>query len=399
MSTHYLPFSSQNIPVVTELPPFEFCPDVTSSWYHYANTIHASNVVWLSAVAERLKLTVTINFADYLVAAIAAGYSGTFDTNFNGITICVTDTVPTGLPNCSETIGELTHTSNTTDWISTLVLRSPEDWAGKNRYVNFVIHFIHDGQDDYVVVPFKIYTSAQNYLLFTDEAPFTQIQLVKDGQVIDTLCSDGTKDVIEIWADHNQVGAVPLVVMQREGIFGEEYDGFDSTNLPKLVEAPFLSIDSEIITGGQREVIRINESELIGGECIFVVIKPEPIISGPFPPTCEAAFDIEAEIAVFKTGSPSKYTVQVDYSIDPVFADLVSVTWVAEIGICTLTGSSDQNVDTVTTNTSATSCFSNIVTLTVEVLLETGCSYTQSYTFAINPALSINTKTHTYTFV
>lgn len=401
MSINHLPFISQNLPVSTELPPFEFCPDVASAWYHWANIILASNVVWDNAVAERLLLRVTIDKADYLTALGVAGYAGDFDTNFQEITICITNTVPTTLPVCTESLGSLTTTDSATEYNADLIIRAPESWAGKNRYVNFVIRFTHNGQDDYVVVPFKVYTSPQNYERFTDSTPFTQLQLVKGGVVVTELCLDGAKDVIEVWADHDQVGAVALTVLQRDNIFTEEYDGFDSTNLPKLVESPFLSMESVLIPGGQREIIRINENLINGGECIYVVIKPEEGLVGPEPPTCEDVFDVGCNFGLQR--GVFGVNVTVAYEIDPVFANLEQITFTAEMDGCT-------DGDTYFTNLGGGTFFScvpsgdtNIMTITVEVLLDNGCTYTQSHTFQVNwtpfGIIEIDTEFHTYEFV
>lgn len=401
MSINHLPFSSQNLPVTTELPPFDFCPDVESGWYHWENIILASNVVWDNAVAERLLLRVTINKALYLAAASSAGYTGNFDLNFQEITVCITNTVPTALPVCTETLGSLTTTDSATEYNADLIIRAPESWAGKNRYVNFVIRFNHNGQDDYVVVPFKVYTSPQNYERFTDSAPFTQLQLAKGGVVVDELCADGAKDVIEVWADHDQVGAVALAVLQRDNVYISEYDGFDSTNLPKLVESPFISMESVLITGGQREIIRINENLINGGECVYVVIKPEEGLVGPEPPDCEDVFDVGCTFGLQRGSFGTR--VVVAYEIDPIFANLEQITFTAEMDGCT-------NSETYFTNSGGSTFFectpignTNIMTITVEVLLDNGCTYTQSHIFTVDwkpfGNIEIDSEFHTYEFI
>jgi hypothetical protein len=400
MSINLLPFSSQNLPVSTELPPFEFCPDVESGWYHWNNLIIASNVVWDNAVAERLLLRVTIDKGDYLTAVGLAGYAGNFDINFQEITICITNTVPTALPVCTETLGSLTTTDSATEYNADLIIRAPESWQSQNRYINFVIRFNHNGQDDYVVVPFKVYTSPQNYDRYTDSAPFTQLQLVKGGVVVDELCSDGAKGVIEVWADHDQVGAVALAVLRRDNVYISEYDGFDSTNLPKLVESPFISMESVLIGGGQREIIRINENLINGGECVYVVIKPEEGLVGPEPPTCEDVFDVGCTFGLMRVGGTVFVTVA--YEIDPVFANLEQITLTAEMGGCT-------DGETYFTNSGGSTFFNcnptgstNIMTITVEVLLENGCTYTESHTFTVNwtpfGLIEIDTEFHTFEF-
>ena len=398
MNYHYLPFSSPDIPVSIELEPFDFCPDVEHRLYRSDDLISASNIILQNAVSERVLCKVTINFADYLAAAVAAGYSGDFNSNFNGIFICVTDNIPTDLPVCSETIGTLTNTSNSTDWISTLIFRTPESWAGLNRYVNFVLWFIHDGQDDYVVVPFRIFTSTQNNLQYTAETPFTDLKIIKNGVEVDELCLDGAKDVIEIWAEHDQVDAEALVVFQKEGEFTSEFDGYDSTNLDKLTESPFLSMSSELISGGQREVIRINENLIKGGECIFVVIKPAEGVGPPTPETCDHEFDLDIELTLYKAGSPQKLFAKIDYAIDPDIATLSTVSFTIKVLTCEDTVTGTLNDDIIYTPGIYCPIIGTVLTLSVDVVTEGGCIYTATQYITIPISFDIHTEIITITW-
>lgn len=379
---HHYPYASRNLPVSIETPPLEYCPVTKIKYYEISNTWFASNVSSWNAVLERIEISVTIDYGDYEAALLAAGISGNYDTNIQSITVCISDAAPVGLPVCVEQVLDIIGNPAAGEIVWRATFRPDEDWAGQIKYVSFVLHFLHNGQDDYIVVPFAIVTAVQGQRYNTDE-PFSLLEWRKNGQVITNLCTGGPYGEIELWAEHNLADWDVMVIMERNGQVIAEYDAFPSTNFPTLTDSPILNVQSVAIMGGQREVVTVDEAQLQGDECFFVIIKnnaPDPVLD-----VCEEVFDVEVDIHV-------SLNVDIDFTIAPVLSDFSKIIFTLTRSLegysppCSFTAESALQVDVISV---VNPCYgfeymnnSNVIyTLTCEVQTIHGCFYTQTLYF------------------
>lgn len=382
---HYYPYASRNLPVSIETPPLEYCPVTKIKYYEVSNTWFASNVSSWNAPLERIEVSATFDYSDYEAALALAGISGIFDTNFQDVTVCISDAAPVGLPVCVETITDITLTYNVGEVVIKATFRPDEAWAGQIKYVSLVVHFIHDGQDDYIVIPFAIVTAVQGERYDTTE-PFNSLAWYKDGVAIDNLCSDGPKGEVELWVEHDQAGWDVMVIMTRNDEYVSEYDAFASTNFPTLTESPILNVVSSAIMGGQREVITVDESLLQGDECFIVVIKNNA--GDPVLDVCEDVFDVELDVTAWSN-------LKIDYAVSPAVPDfskiVFTLTFTGKPGLpCSIVVESALDVDIIDV---VNSCFTstwysdpyNIVlcAMTAEVQTIHGCFYLQTQYFEI----------------
>lgn len=379
-----LPYVSRELEISTELPPFDYCPAVQIRYYEPTDTVFLSNFASWAAVGERVRFTAVLNRAAYNAALLSAGYLGDFDTNFQSFTACVSYQHPMGLPQCNEQVQGLWFNPSSTEVAFNAEIRVPENWAGQIYYISLVLGFKHNGQDDYIVVVFGISVAPENLEAVTLDQPFTTYGFYKNGKLIETLCIDETPGVIELRVDHTKEGYYSLAVLQKDGVFSSEFDGFDGGDLPKLVDDPFLSHTSEAISGGQREIYRLDESLLAGDECIFVAIKRGEAEDEPEP--CDPDYEVEVEIQSVQSPSGLFFPV-VDWNINPSLgADLVEIRLTLSAGAFVQTRVSTNNAGQVYFDIIP---HPSVMTLQVEVVRADGCVNIEDFTFTLNSGQTV----------
>jgi hypothetical protein len=386
---HRLPYSSYDLPVEVEGPPLAFCPDTEILFYDSQDVVHDANTTSQNAVYERVLFRVVFDLVDYLSALVAAGLPGDFSSNFIGGGYCVTTNLPSGIPACTlEPIGGVSFSGG----LATIsqIIRPDESWAGQNRYLNFVLNFQHGSQTDTIVVPFRIFTAVENTVtLPTPETnPFNLVAWAKNGKQIDERCLDEPAGVIELRARHDRVGYDSLALLVRNGQVISEFDNYVSTNLPQLNQQPIIDMESSVSGGSQTEIVKINESQITDGDCVFVVIKNET--PDQVPGACPSV-PTTVDITITRLGF--SFT-KIEWDIDTLPADLDYMEVSVVRGSCEFIFDTELQTGEINLNASQFGCgFSDIHTVVVTLYMEDGCMYTESNTFTVLPLNIPTTRT------
>lgn len=273
----FLPYVTNDIPSTTEYDPLDFCPDVQIVAYHPTKDSDPFSEFSQNAVVERLKIRIWFYAGDYQTAIDAVDIPGSLSNNFLSATVCVTDSIPTGLPACSLSIAPAFE-NDAGDYIFTHEFRVPTSWAGTQKYVNFIFAFQHRGQTDYIIVPVHVVTAARNFEASSGDAIFIDGIWKQGGQVVDKICTDIDQNVI-LEVTHERPTWKPIVILERGDTVIAEFDPFVApagfVDLEQLQEAPIVSVTSTPAITTQTETIELDEAQLTGDECVYVIVKKD----------------------------------------------------------------------------------------------------------------------------
>jgi hypothetical protein len=368
MSNRYLPFVTRTLTVSTEEPPLEFCPEVKLGTYSIGQGFVEATQFLHSLPYDRHVIRVRIDSTDYQTAIDAASIPGTLTTNFVSAWITKTNGLPGGVP-----IGTpefLTPEVETFGLEFHYYFRPLPNWTTK--YLNVTVLFNHNGQDDYMVVPVVLNLAPYNqtsggvsYVVSPDDN-----KVFQNGVAVDELCEDGE---VEIKFEVCGAGAsMSLVVIhERDGEFAGEWDRYDSllgTELPTLTDGPVTEIDFDTATC-KTITTKLDEGNLQSGDCFYYLFKA----ASSEPPGCEDEFCIIASI-----------------DVTPGISQIVTIDWDSDLAEAATYSFNFEHLDqsgypsSVTwSSTDATGSFSQaisflnaeIITLTITVVLENGCTY------------------------
>lgn len=319
---HYLPYVSYEIGVDPENPIPDYCPDTEVVVYDHTNTVHEGGIVPVCPL-ERVMVTAIFNRADYVTALNAAGYPGSPQPIPVGIQLCWSTTIPTGCENIQP--GVVWYSPDTDDVYVMGLFRVPTDWVGTTKYVSLAVSFLHGNQTDTYIIPFQFSVGNDNIDFFTGDEVFSGHVWKKDNQIITEICE--RTGIIELHATHDREGWKPLALLHTGGVFGSEFDPYDSENFDPafppnqgaLQQLPVLSVESE---GAQTEIVKIDTSKLSGGECVIVVLKDGTEVDhdcGLAPP------DITLDVTWAEVGGG--YKAYVTWDISPPLPSGIYLGW------------------------------------------------------------------------
>lgn len=295
----YLPYVTEDLSVVTDTPPFDFCPTIEVSTYNLLQGWVGATQYVHSYPYDRHQIKARILSSDYQTAINAVPYPGNLTSNLVACYAVLTTGLPSGLP-----VGTPIYLTPVFDSLGVTFyheFRPLPNWT--TRYISIVFLFNHDGQDDYVVSPVMISLAPYNELidetsrvLYPDEN-----KVFQNGQAADIIC---VGDEVKIQFEYAIVAPVLwTVIHERDGLFAGEYNRYDShtpSRFPTRTDSPIIELDTNATMSGG-EIIATLDSNIQEGDCFYFIAK----IANPEPEDCEDEFcvDMTAEI----NAGPTKF--------------------------------------------------------------------------------------------
>lgn len=319
---HYLPYVSFEIGVDTENPVPDYCPTTEIVSYDYDNTVYVGGIHPVAPL-ERIMVTAIFNRAAYVAAMNAAGYGGSPQPIPVGIQLCWSDGLPTGCHNVLN--GVVWYSPDTDDVYVRGLFRVPFDWEGQSKYVSLAVSFQHGQQTDTFIIPFNVAVGFDNKDFTDGEDVFSGVVWKKGEEIITEICE--RTGIIELHATHDREGWRPFAILHKDGVFGSEFDPYESENLDpafppnqgQLQQLPILSVETE---GTQTEIVQVDLSKISGGECVLVVIKDGTAgdtACGLTPP------DVTLQVTWAEVGGG--WRAYVDWEIDPPLPSGIALAW------------------------------------------------------------------------
>jgi hypothetical protein len=284
-----------------EPPPVTGDVDWLVKTYHPGDPVGTTNCVVGVAPGERIYIRNRMNKASWEAASGLA-----FDPNFYGVIVHKAASAPiSGYPVVSLEIIPDTETDDP-DYTVEVEFRIPPSWRGNIRYVIF----------EWIFSTGTVYAPVQ--IAVNDYDPVNILAEWFDAETdlpIGEIC-EGSDKVIYALVDHSYPGIdqyYPLGVLKLNGLDDvvAEYEGFASTNLTTLEEAPFTDVYREIIDITKSRFYIDTKDLDTGKYCLLAILKLAGVGGGD---PC-ASYDVDLVVTNMGSSGGGSDVIRIDWNL------------------------------------------------------------------------------------